>query len=71
MRVEAGRHCWEAVAMIQVGYDPGDLEQGDSNRSDIKWWGLGCNVKLDPRGFADWVDGEVTGHPNKTNFRGM
>lgn len=36
MRVEVGRQCWEAVAMTWVGYDPGDLDQGDSNRSDIK-----------------------------------
>ena len=36
MKVEAGRQCWEAVAMIQVGYDPGDLDQGDSHTHDTK-----------------------------------
>lgn len=52
--------------MIQVGCDPGDFGQSDSNRNDIEWWDLGCNVKLDPTGFAGWVDKEVIGDFNKT-----
>lgn len=63
--------CWESTAVIQVRYDPGDFDQGDSNRSDRNWWDLECKVKLDPTGFADWVDGEVIDNLNKRNFSGM
>lgn len=28
--------CPDVTAMIQVGCDPGDFDQGDSNRSDVK-----------------------------------
>lgn len=38
------RHSWEAIAVIQVGYD-GNLDQSSSRESDEKWLDSGSMLK--------------------------
>lgn len=62
--------CPEAQhAVIHMGYDSGDFDQGGSNRSNIKWWDLRYNGNLDPtwlllvaliKGILKALKGQIT-----------